>query len=384
MARAITLTGQYIIKTVGDGLNHDLGEMLNIKDYDWSFYSDTDSVVGSSIITVNGEKLTISDFYDNMLDNFVKYDSFNDNYVKIIESAEYATLSLSKCGVLETKSIAYVMKHKVKKELFKIKNSNGDEVVITQDHSIIVEDKFSGLILNIKPKFLNSKKYRIISIVDTGANEELEFDDNYTITSLGIVEEWVYDIEVEDNHNFFANNILVHNSCYITLKPMVEKYYKDVPDEKLVSIIDKIAKEKITPIINKHCLDLQTYTNAYRNMISFKQESISKNGVFCCHPDTTIVINGQIITISVLYDISLDGIVDSVILSYDVFNSIFECDIVEEVLRRDYSGYMYEFYLENGECLKVTSEHVIIVNRCGVNCEVKAKDILESDEFISI
>ena len=173
-------------------------------------------------------------------------------------------------------------------------------------------------------------------------------------------------------------------SCYITLKPMVEKYYKDVPDEKLVSIIDKIAKEKITPIINKHCLDLQTYTNAYRNMISFKQESISKNGVFCCHPDTTIVINGQIITISDLYDISLDGIVDSVILSYDVFNSIFECDIVEEVLRRDYSGYMYEFYLENGECLKVTSEHVIIVNRCGVNCEVKAKDILESDEFISI
>ena len=111
MARAITLTGQYIIKTVGDGLNNDLGEMFNIKDYDWSFYSDTDS-------------------------------------------------------------------------------------------------------------------------------------------------------------------------CYITLAPMVEKFYKDVSDEKLTSIIDKIAKEKITPIINKHCLDLQTYTNSYRNLISFKQESISKNGVW--------------------------------------------------------------------------------------------------------
>ena len=111
MARAITLTGQYIIKTVGDGLNHDLGKLFNIKDYDWSFYSDTDS-------------------------------------------------------------------------------------------------------------------------------------------------------------------------CYITLAPMVEKYYKDVSAEKLVSIIDKIAKEKITPIINKHCFDLQTYTNSYRNMISFKQESISKNGVW--------------------------------------------------------------------------------------------------------
>ena len=30
---------------------------------------------------------------------------------------------------------------------------------------------------------------------------------------MGIIEEWVYDIEVEDNHNFFANNILVHNSA---------------------------------------------------------------------------------------------------------------------------------------------------------------------------
>jgi len=70
------------------------------------------------------------------------------------------------------------------------------------------------------------------------------------------------------------------DSCYISLKPMVDKFYPNVDDDKLVSIIDKIAKQKITPLINKQCIDLQSYTNAYRNTISFKQEGISKNGVW--------------------------------------------------------------------------------------------------------
>lgn len=35
---------------------------------------------------------------------------------------------------------------------------------------------------------------------------------DYEIIPLGKLELDVYDIEVEDTHNFFANNILVHNS----------------------------------------------------------------------------------------------------------------------------------------------------------------------------
>ena len=30
----------------------------------------------------------------------------------------------------------------------------------------------------------------------------------------GYTDEYVYDVEVKDNHMFFANNILVHNSIY--------------------------------------------------------------------------------------------------------------------------------------------------------------------------
>ena len=39
---------------------------------------------------------------------------------------------------------------------------------------------------------------------------ELNFSNKFKIKDLGIHEINVYDIEVEDNHNFFGNNILVH------------------------------------------------------------------------------------------------------------------------------------------------------------------------------
>lgn len=46
---------------------------------------------------------------------------------------------------------------------------------------------------------------------------------NFKIKSLGTVKTDVYDIEVEDNHNFFANNVLVHNSNYLSLEEVIEK-----------------------------------------------------------------------------------------------------------------------------------------------------------------
>ena len=43
IAEGITLTGQYIIRKVGDALNEYLNKICNTKNFDYSFYSDTDS-----------------------------------------------------------------------------------------------------------------------------------------------------------------------------------------------------------------------------------------------------------------------------------------------------------------------------------------------------
>lgn len=41
---------------------------------------------------------------------------------------------------------------------------------------------------------------------------------DYTIEDVGIQEEWVYDVEVNKTHNFFGNNILLHNSVFLKSK----------------------------------------------------------------------------------------------------------------------------------------------------------------------
>ena len=52
-------------------------------------------------------------------------------------------------------------------------------------------------------------------------NQLIECED-FKLECLGEIEDFVYDIEVEGNHNFFANGILVHNSIYVTLDPFAE------------------------------------------------------------------------------------------------------------------------------------------------------------------
>lgn len=43
----------------------------------------------------------------------------------------------------------------------------------------------------------------------------------FKITKEEVYDDFVYDIEVEDNHNFYAENVLVHN-CFISIAPKIK------------------------------------------------------------------------------------------------------------------------------------------------------------------
>lgn len=112
---------------------------------------DTDSVTFDSIININGENNKIGEFYENSLesDSGILEKRGDDNYIKHLDN-EYFTLSLNKeNGLLEQKRVKYIMAHRVKKRLFKIKHKD-KEVTVTEDHSIIIlRDKEY---LDVKPK----------------------------------------------------------------------------------------------------------------------------------------------------------------------------------------------------------------------------------------
>ena len=104
---------------------------------------------------------------------------------------------------------------------------------------------------------------------------------DFSVECLGEREEWVYDIEVEDNHNFFGNDILVHNSLYINMEPLVNLIFPDGDtkenEAKICDTIYKICDSKIVPIISAGYDDLGEYLNVTKQTMEMKREIIATN-----------------------------------------------------------------------------------------------------------
>jgi DNA polymerase elongation subunit (family B) len=101
------------------------------------------------------------------------------------------------------------------------------------------------------------------------------------IVSLGIQEIDVYDLEIEDNHNFFANDILVHNtdSIFITLDKLV-KALKIDDTTKAIDFLDKVCKQRLEPFIAKQFQELAEYLNVYENKMHMKREKLADAGIW--------------------------------------------------------------------------------------------------------
>jgi hypothetical protein len=100
-----------------------------------------------------------------------------------------------------------------------------------------------------------------------------EFTDDFEIECLGECDEWVYDIEVKECHNFFGNNILVHNSVFFSFDFVVKKLTEKDP-AKIVDYLNKFSLKFIEPKIENIYEELAEYMNAPKNMMFMKREKI--------------------------------------------------------------------------------------------------------------
>lgn len=279
-AEAITYSGQVVIKWIEKKLNSYLNKVAGTHDIDMILAMDTDSVTGDSIIRVNDKIIKISDFYDSISNNYLRNDTLNNNFVKAVSG--HSTLSLSKEGVLENKNIKYVMKHKVKKTLYAIKIQNKC-VVVTEDHSLIIKNKKTDEIKNIKPKDIHSNEHMLLYVLENEMGIlNLFSDDTFEIENLGIQDDWVYDIEVEGNHNFFANDICVHNSCFLYFNPIIEKIFSNkIPEEvEVINFLTKVCDGILQEYIDKSFNELCEVTNAYQNSLHMKREKICSSALW--------------------------------------------------------------------------------------------------------
>lgn len=125
-------------------------------------YGDTDSVANNTIIRVqdsnnNEFKISIEDLYNkhigqSMGGTLKGHESVGCNY-KILNWDEDSKLYYGKPK--------RIIRHKVTKEMWRLKTKSGKEILVTNDHSMIVFR--NGIKLEIKPKdILLSDKILII------------------------------------------------------------------------------------------------------------------------------------------------------------------------------------------------------------------------------
>lgn len=274
IAEAVTKSGQHCTREMVGYTNNLLNELVGTdKSKEWVVAGDTDSVIGTTLVKVNKCYMTIEEAFNSLpghIDVLV-----NGTEVKVIDG-EYNTDTFSNYS-----RIANISRHKVDKLLFKVSIPNGRSVVMTKDHSLIVLR--DGKMIEEKPaemRFADMIAYKENGLVKYVKVSECK------VCFAGKTEDYVYDMEVDDNeHMFFANDILVHNSLYVRIDNVLTKlfgttdvdWYDQDNFNKIQTFVDTYPQKKL----NNHIADFiceTCYTDQRR--IEFKREKISSEGDF--------------------------------------------------------------------------------------------------------
>lgn len=168
-AEAITMSGQLAIKWIEQHINLYLNKRSGTTDRDFVIALDTDSVDGETIIYINGKKMTIAEFYYNI----VTHKHNNKKDVVDVSTFNFYTKSVVGNTIVNDK-ITHVMKHKVKKRMYKI-IIDDKSVVVTEDHSLIV--KRDGELISVKPFEVKTDDIFIyINTLDTDQYQEQVYE----------------------------------------------------------------------------------------------------------------------------------------------------------------------------------------------------------------
>lgn len=147
VAQAITGNGRFLVQNTSRMINDALNSINPDKSqFVGIVYNDTDSCVGDTNIRTSVGNIKIEDLFNSS--NGETIVTPNGSFVKKVKDTILAD-SVSENFELQQNQITYIMKHHVKKRMYKIK-CNGKEVIITEDHSIMTNR--NGKLISVKPK----------------------------------------------------------------------------------------------------------------------------------------------------------------------------------------------------------------------------------------
>lgn len=225
-------------------------------------YGDTDSVASDSIVRIDGIEDTIENSFERLSKEIGIVVEGTREYLKM--SSKYMTPVYNYDDrSIESKPLLTIYRHRTKKKMFRLNLTDGTVLNVTEDHSLLVFR--DGEILEIKPSELQSDdKFLKISYTMVGLEAVEEY---YS------ADEYVYDIVMEDpkTPNFFANNILVHNSCYF-------KTWGDDVEEAFHC--SKVISKKINESFPEFSERMFFCKGDAKNILAVAQEIVASKAIF--------------------------------------------------------------------------------------------------------
>ena len=118
------------------------------------------SVRGDTVLSLEMRDQTIEDFWNSISEDDI-VENKDGQQVKSVSKTNAFSLNLK--GQLECKPVNYVMKHRVRKKMYRIK-CGGNFVDVTEDHSVVVWDTWVDELRSIKPVDLDSSRHKVYSL----------------------------------------------------------------------------------------------------------------------------------------------------------------------------------------------------------------------------
>lgn len=207
-------------------------------------------------------KITIGNLYEKILidSNFNK---INCGAYELVECPKNITIRTFENKFIPIK---WISRHKTKKDAVRIvveaiSDSNiQHELITTTDHIFMILNR-EHFFEQVAAKDI--RKDNIVSIYDDKTDSE-KLAKIVSIENLGKTDEYVYDIEVEDDsHTFYANDIYIHNSQFVNIKCVTDWMKKkyNLPDKiflwsdemklKLWKFMDGFVEGKVNKFVQE-------------------------------------------------------------------------------------------------------------------------------------
>lgn len=222
----------------------------------------------------------IGELFEQQSELFGQETDFKGNEVIDLTNKGIKVLNHNSKDEVVYDDMNYLIRHKIQKDIYKIKDQFGNYVCITADHSLIVER--DNTIISVK-----CTETKEGDLLISNVNGNIQKGTIYSIEKIEYNNPYVYDISVspfKDNgeynditQSFFGNNILVHNSNYCTFQEVREKTgFKGTA----IELINIIYENGLEDYLKEAFKEYNSKFNGMGNYLNFELETISNVGIW--------------------------------------------------------------------------------------------------------